>query len=62
VNSSTCIYMYCNIERKLMENKSGSPSFGIQGKISMYLLCVSRHCIFYVFKNLFVDNLCTGLK
>jgi len=26
---TTCIYMYCNIERTVMKNQSGSPSFGI---------------------------------
>ena len=44
------INMYCNIERKIMKNQVGSPSFGIQGKISVYMcydlalfiFCVSK--------------------
>ena len=28
LDASTCIYMYCNIERNIMKNQSGSPSFG----------------------------------
>ena len=57
MDASTCIYiyiyiyiyMYCNIERNIMKNQSGSPDFLIQGKISVYLFCVSRHCIFSIF-------------
>jgi len=37
MDASACIYMYCNIERNIMKNQSGSPSFGIQGKISLYI-------------------------
>ena len=37
MNSSTCIYMYSNIERNIIKNKSGSLGFGIQGKISVYI-------------------------
>ena len=29
MNDSTCIYMYCNIERNIMKNQSGSSSFGV---------------------------------
>ena len=30
LDSLTCIYMYCNIERnKIMKNQAGSPGFGI---------------------------------
>ena len=35
-----CIYMYCNIEIKLLKNEVGSLDFGIQGKISMYMCFV----------------------
>ena len=66
MDASACIYMYCNIERNIMKNQSGSPNFGIQRKIYMhyfffYVLC-SFHCLFFVFKNSFVGNLCTRLK
>jgi len=34
------IYMYCNIERNIMKNQSGSPAFGIQGKFFVYICFV----------------------
>ena len=37
LDASTCIYMHCNIERNIMKNQSGSPSFWIQGKIFVYI-------------------------
>ena len=48
LDALTCINMYCNIERNIMKNQAGSPSFGIQGKISMHIcLCVMlSHCLF----------------
>ena len=43
LDASACINMYCNIERNIMKNQASSPSFGIQGKISVhmcfYVLC-----------------------
>ena len=41
LDALACINMYCNIERNRMKNQAGSPGFGIQGKISLYIvLCV----------------------
>jgi len=40
MDALACIYMYCNIERNIMKNQSGSPSFGIQRKISVYIYFV----------------------
>jgi len=37
LDASACIYMYCNIERNIMKNQVGSLSFGIQGKVSVYM-------------------------
>jgi len=37
LDASTCINMYCNIERNIMKNQAGSPGFGIQGKISVHM-------------------------
>jgi len=37
MNSLTCIYIYCNLEKNIMKNQSGGPSFGIHGKIAMYI-------------------------
>ena len=39
LDASTCINMYCNIERNIMKNQADSPGFGIQGKS----LCI---CVF----------------
>ena len=40
---STCMYMYCKIERNIVKNQYSSPGFGIQGKIYMYI-----YFMFYV--------------
>ena len=37
LDASACINMYYNIERNIMKNQAGSPDFGIQGKISVYM-------------------------
>ena len=29
LDASTCINMYCNIERNIIKNQAGSPGFGI---------------------------------
>jgi len=44
LDGSTCIYMYCNIERNIMKNQASSPSFRIQGKIYMYM-CFMRYAL-----------------
>jgi len=48
MDASTCIYMYCNIERNTMKNQYGSPIFGIHGKISMYI-CFMFHVLSIVY-------------
>lgn len=40
LDNSTCINMYYNIERSIMKNKVGSPRFGIEGKIYVYMYFV----------------------
>jgi len=40
------IYMYCNIEKNIMKNQSRSRSFGIEGKIYVFVLCFSLLYIF----------------
>ena len=37
LDASACINMYCNIERNIMIKEASSPSFGIHGKISVYM-------------------------
>ena len=48
LDALACINMYYNIERNIMENQAGSPSFGIQGK-SMCICVMLSNCLFYVF-------------
>jgi len=56
MDASTCIYMYCDIERNVMKNQSGSPDFGIQGKISVYI-CFIFYALTIVYF-LFLEFLC----
>jgi len=37
MDASTCLYMYCNVEKNIMKNKYGSPDFHIQGEIFVYI-------------------------
>ena len=45
------IYMCCNIKRNIMKNQSGSPDFGIQGKISVYIcfMCYALTIVYFLF-------------
>jgi len=56
MNALTCIYMYCNIERKIMKNQSGSPGFGIQGKIYVYICFM--FCALTIVYFLFLEFIC----
>jgi len=49
LDASACINIYCSIERNIMKNQAGSPSFGIQGKsLCICVLCVMlSHCLFF---------------
>src|ERR1700733_712986 len=49
LDALTCINMYCNIERNIMKNQVGSPGFGIQGKISMYMCFMCYSLALFVF-------------
>jgi len=49
LDASTCINMYCNIERNIMKNQASSPGFGIQGKISMYMCFMSYALPLFIF-------------
>ena len=48
LDASTCINMYCNIERNIMKNV-GSPSFGIQGKISVHMCFMCYALALFIF-------------
>jgi len=37
LDASACINMYCNIERNIMKNQAGSPSFAIEGEIFVHM-------------------------
>ncbi len=49
LDASTCINMYCNIERNIMKNQVGSPGFGIQGKISVYMCFMCYALALFIF-------------
>ena len=53
LDALACINTYCNIERNITKNQAGSPSFGIQEKIFVYM-CFMRYAlalfIFCVFR------------
>ena len=51
LDASACINMHYNIERNIMKNQAGSPSFAIQGKsLCICVLCVMlSHCLFSMF-------------
>jgi len=49
LDASTCINMYCNIERNIMKNQVGSPDFGIQGKISVHMCFMCYALALFIF-------------
>jgi len=48
LDASACINMFYNIERKIMKNQAGSPGFGIQGKISVYMYFMCYALTFFI--------------
>ena len=50
LDASACINMYYNMERNIMRNQAGSPGFGIQGKISVYMcfMCYALAFLFFM--------------
>jgi len=49
LDAFACINMYCNIENKIMKNQAGSPGFGIQGKISVYMCFMCYALALFIF-------------
>ena len=49
LDASSCINMYCNIERNIMKNQAGSAGFGIQGKISVYMCFMCYALALFIF-------------
>jgi len=49
LDASACINMYCNIERNIMKNQSGSLGFGIQGKIFVYMCFMCYALSLFIF-------------
>jgi len=47
LDASTCINMYCNIERNIMKNQAGSPGLGSRGKLCAYVFYVLCSRIVY---------------
>ena len=53
LDASACINMYCNIERNIMKNQVGSPSFGIQWEnlyVYLFFVLCSRIVYFLCFR------------
>jgi len=48
LDALACINMYCNIERNIMKNQAGSPGFGIQRKISVYMCFMCYALAFFI--------------
>jgi len=48
LDALACISIYCNIERNIMKNQFGSPSFGIQGKIFVYMCFMCYDLAFFI--------------
>ena len=49
LDALTCINMYCNIEMNVMKNQVGSPGFGIQVKISVYICFICYALTLFTF-------------
>ena len=49
LDALACMYMYYNIERNIMKNQSGSPGFGIHGKIFVYMCFMYYALAFFIF-------------
>ena len=49
LDASACINMYYNIEMNIMKNQVGSPSFGFQGKISVYMCFMCYALTLFIF-------------
>jgi len=49
LDALACINMYCNIEMNIMKNQAGSPDFGIQGKISLYMCFMCYAFALFIF-------------
>ncbi len=64
LDASACINMYCNIETNISKNQSGSPGFGIQLKISVYMCFMFYALVLFILccYNSYTGNFCTRLK
>lgn len=49
LDASTCINMYCNIERNIMKNQASSPDFGIQAKIFVHMCLMCYALALFIF-------------
>jgi len=48
LDALACINIYYNIERNIMKNQEGSPGFGIQRKISLYICFMCYALAFFI--------------
>jgi len=49
LDALACINMYYSIERNIMKNQGGSPSFGIQEKIYVYMCLMCYDFALFIF-------------
>ena len=49
LDASTCINMYCNIERNIMKNQASSLGFGILGNIFVYMCFMCYDLALFIF-------------
>ena len=49
LDASACINRYCKIEMNIMKTQAGSPGFGIQGKISVYMCFMCYDLALFIF-------------
>ena len=49
LDASSCINMYCNIERNIMKKQASRLDFRIQGKISIYMCFMCYALTLFIF-------------
>jgi len=64
LDASECIYTYYNIEINIMKNQFGSPSFGIQEKIFVFIcfMCYSLTFVYLLFLEFACRSFLYGVK
>jgi len=60
LDALACINMYFNNERNITKNQFGSPGFGIQGKISIFIcfMCYALAFVYFLFFRIRMQGIC----